>query len=146
MKGALSPDHMPQNKWRLTVRGLPPLLFVQVNGLEEEMDRVELPDRTAATGGRSKPFEFTVMQPMHHTAEVDAMENWYQQGKDRVSLEYKKPGIITFESLSGINRRSYTLTGLWVSKRSPSDLDMDNDGDEVEIEWTLSCDEMNPLR
>ena len=140
MKGVLQPDHIPQNKYALFVQGLPPIIFTAVSGLEEELDKVSLPDRTFASGGRTKEFEFTVKQPTHHTAERMAMEAWYEEGKDPVALTYKKPGTLVKQSLSGTNIVMYILQGLFVCKRNTNDLEMNNDGELDEIEWTIACD------
>ncbi len=91
MKGEIQPDHMPVNKFVFQVVGLIPLTVIEMSGIEEELETTELPDRTVASGGETKAFEFTLMMPTHHTAEQAVMELWLQESKDPVSPTYKKP-------------------------------------------------------
>ena len=145
IKSTLLPDHVQVNKYQLTVAGLPPLLFTASSGLEEELDSVELPDRTTASGGRTKPVEFEVTQPMHHTIERLAMEAWYTEGKDPVSPTYKKIGTLIMFSQSNIIQVSYMLIGLYVFKRTTPDLELENDGELATIVWGMKADEVEPL-
>jgi hypothetical protein len=145
IKGTLNPDHIPVNKYTFAVVGLLPLVFTQISGLEEEIDVVDLPDRTRASGGNTQPVEFTVMQPAWHTAEVLAMEVWFEEGKDPISSTLKKPVTLTIQSGTGNIRRLYTLTGVWPSKRKTPDLDYENEGEGAFIEWTFQCDSIIAL-
>ena len=145
IKGVILPDHVPVNKYQLIVAGLPPLLFTAIGGIEEEIDAVDLPDRTPQTGGRKKPIEFEVTQPMHHNLERAAMELWFVECQDPVSPLHKKIGTLTMFSGTLFNQPSWTLLGLWVSKRALPDLDLDNDGEMATIVWTLKASEMLPL-
>lgn len=140
IKGTLQPDHIPVNKFSFAVVGLIPLLFTQISGLEEELDVIDLPDRTRASGGNTQPVEFTVMQPAWHTAEVLVMELWFEEGKDPVSSTLKKPVILTLTSGTGSIKRLLTLNGVWPSKRKTPDLDIDNEGEGAFYEWTFQCD------
>src|SRR5690606_5954974 len=112
---------------------------------EEELDVVDLPDRTRASGGDTRPVEFTVTQPAHHTAEVMAMEIWFREGQDPVLPTYKKPATLIKRSLSGQTLRAYSLTGVFVSRRATADLEMDNEGEMDTIEWTLNADKVLPI-
>jgi hypothetical protein len=140
IKGILQPDHIPVNKFSFAVVGLIPLVFTQVSGLEEEMDVVDLPDRTRASGGNSQPFEFTAMQPAWHTAEVLAVEAWYEEGRDPISSSLKKPVIVTLSSGTGAIKRLLNLNGVWPSKIKTPDLDIDNEGEGAFYEVTFQCD------
>ena len=142
MKGSIQPDHIPKNKYVLTIIGLPPITFTKVSGLEEELETVDLPDRTVASGGNTKAVEFTVSMPTHHTPERIAMENWNLQCRDPVAPNYKKIGTLVKQSLTGINMVSYTLQGLFVKKRSTPDVEMSNEGELDELEWTMSADQI----
>jgi hypothetical protein len=62
-----------------------------------------------------------------------------------VSPAYKKVGTLIMFSGSGQVLRSYTLNGLWISKRATPDLDMANEGELATITLTFSADEMFPL-
>ena len=137
MKHVLLPDHMPVNKYELAVAGIPTITFTTVGALEEELDKIDLPDRTAASGGRAKPVEFDVKVPMHHVEEIAAMEAWYEEGQDPVSPGYQKTGALSNLSLSGLSRFMTTLYKLWVFKRATPELDMNNDGDMAEKTYTM---------
>jgi len=75
MKGVIHPDHIPRNKYQLLVDGMPDFTFLNVGNLEEELETVDLPDRTTASGGNTKPIEFTASIPTHHSEERIAMES-----------------------------------------------------------------------
>ena len=146
VKGKLKPDHIPQNKYELLVVGIPiPLTFVTVGAIEEELDMVDLPDRTRASGGETKPVEFSGTLPMHHLAEQAAMELWYTEGKAPVSATYKKVGSLVLQSISGALIRSYSLDGLCVTKRGLPEFGMENEGEAAMVEWSFSADRVNPL-
>ena len=144
MKGAIQADHIPKNKYKLKVVGLPEITFTYVGSLEEELENVDLPDRTSASGGNTKYTEFNVRHPTHHVAERIAMENWFTEGQDPVSPNYKKVGTLTKQSLSSMASASYLLQGLYVCKRVTPDLEMANEGELDELEWTMRCDQIFP--
>lgn len=144
-KRVLLDDHHQVNKFSLEVVGLPPLTPITISGLEEELDSVDLPDRTSATGGRTKPIEFDMALPAHHVTEQKAMEAWKVENQDPVTATAKKSGILQIESQSSVKSIAFGLDGLWPQKRALPDLDMDNDGDMAVITWTMKCDEMEPI-
>lgn len=144
MKGTIAPDHIPRNKYKLLVQGLPPITWTSVGSLEEELETVDIPDRTAASGGNTKPVEFNVKHPTHHPAERIAMENWFVEGQDPVSPQYKKIGTLIKTSISGLQSVTYILQGLFVCKRVTSELEMANEGELDELEWTMKCDQIFP--
>lgn len=145
MKAVIQPDHIPLNKFQLLVLGLPTFTFTALAGLEEELDVVDLPDRTVASGGRTQPQEFTVMLPTHHITEQAAMELWFQESQDPVLPTYKKPATLLLPSISGQIVRSYSLIDVFPSKRTLPDVDFDNDGELSQIEWTLRASDMLPI-
>lgn len=140
MKGTINPDHIPKNKFSLRVRGMPEILFTEVSGIEEETEKVDIPDRTAASGGQSKAFEFTAKVPLHHTEQIAALNDWVQQGRDPVDPGYKKVGTFTRTSISGMITTTIILYGLWVFKDSESEAAMSNEGEMVEVEYSFSAD------
>jgi len=117
MKHVLQADHMPVNKYELAVAGIPTITFTSVGALERELDKIDLPDRTSASGGRSKPIEFDVKVPLHHLEEIAAMDNWVSEGEDPVTPGYRKTGALSFVSLSGLKRYMTTLYNLWTFQR-----------------------------
>jgi len=144
VKGAIAPDHIPRNKYKLKVVGLPEITFTFVGSLEEELEKVDMPDRTAASGGNTKSTEFNVRHPTHHFIERIAMENWFSEGQDPVFPTYKKVGTLLKRSISGFGIATYLLQGLWVWKRVTSDLEMENEGELDELEWSMSVDQIFP--
>lgn len=140
MKGAVLPKHIPVNNFELIVIGLPPILFTEVSGFEDETEKVNLPDRTVASGGNRKAIEFTAMSFEHHTIELAALEFWRLQGSDPVDALYKKIGTLIKKNISGEISRTRSLLGLWITKRKDADLDLANEGEPAMIEWTFSAD------
>ena len=145
LKGTILPDHIPVNKYQLVVLGLPPMIFTDVSGIEEELESVVMPDRTNASGGNKLPVEFTVMQPQHHAVERAAMEAWFAESQDPSPPTYKKDGTLIVQSISGIQVVAYTLVGLFPSKRVLPELALDNEGELAKIEWTMKADQVIPL-
>jgi hypothetical protein len=142
----LLPDHIPVNQFDLIVVGGPPKIeFITIDGLEEELDTVDLPDRTKATGGATKPVEFVATHPKHHTIEDAFLELWFSEGQDPVLPTYKKAATLLVNSISSLNIRSYNLIGLFPSKRKTADLDMANEGELNATEWTFMTDLIIPL-
>ena len=145
VKGEILPDHIPLNKFQLLVAGLPPLLFTEIAGLEEELEAVDLPDRTKATGGNTLPVEWTAMHPLHHIVEELALEAWFTEAKDPVSPTYKKDATLLMFSNTGAIIKTYALPGTFISKRVIPDMDKANEGEMAANEWTFQTDQINPL-
>ena len=144
-KGTIGGDIIPVNKFKLLVAGLVPITFTKVGSLESELERVDLPDRTRATGGNSKALEFEVETPAHHKVEQAALEAWYREGHDPVSPTYKKVGTLVLLSNSGAITRSFSILGMFPVKRGLPDLEMANEGDPAMVKWTFSADDVVPL-
>ncbi len=141
MKGAILPDHMPINKYQLIVEGLPPILFTAIGSIEDELQTVDLPDNTTASGGNKNPVEFPGSVPAHHP-EVYFLDAWFTEGQDPVSPTYKKIATLVLKSGTGLNLKPYPLTGLYISKRATPDLEMENDGEMAVIEYTFKGDQI----
>lgn len=145
MKGEIQADHMPVNKYVLQVVGLLTIKAVSISGIEDELETIELPDRTVASGGNRKATEFSMMVPMHHLSEQAALELWFAGSQDPVVPTYKKPCTLTITSLSGLRSKGYTLTGVFPKKRNTPDLEMENEGEMANVEWIMSVDSILPL-
>jgi hypothetical protein len=141
LKFVIQPDHITVNNYRLLVSGLPPITFVSVGSLEKELDCVDLPDRTQASTGRTKPGEVEVKVPAHHLTEVAAMAEWIQESSDPVSPTYKKTATLVSYSGTGLIQQTLTLIGLFAYKDVTPDLEMDNDGDMADRTYTLKWDD-----
>lgn len=145
MKGEILPDHIPVNNYELLVLGLPSLTPTEISGLEDELQTTELPDRTRASGGNRGPGEFTMMLPMHHLVEQAAMEIWFRSAQDPVLPIYKLVGTLIHKSISGTTLRTYSLLGMFPTKRVLPDLEKENEGELALVEWTISVDDILPI-
>lgn len=145
LKGLIEGDHIPNNKYELNIVGLPSITFTKVSGLESEVAAVELPDRTMASGGQRGSSELTVEVPNHHTIDIAAMEAWFEEGVDPVTPTYKKLGTLIQISNTGSIRRGWAITGVWVSKRKLSDMEMSDAGEMSVNEYVLKVDDVSPL-
>lgn len=145
IKQVLKADHIPVNKYTLIIAGMPIITFTKLSGLEYGIDVVDLPDRTRASGGNAQASEFTAEQPLHHIAEVAAMEIWFEENQDPISSTAKKAGTLVLTSGTGATIKTYSFTGVWPSKRKTPDLDFENAGDMAVLEWTFQVDSIFPL-
>jgi hypothetical protein len=145
MKGAILPDHIGVNKYQLLINGVAPLTLTEATGLEDELQTTELPDRTRASGGNRGPSEIEVKIPMHHLIEQAAMELWFKESQDPVAPTYRRAATLLHFSISGVVIRSYSLLGVFPSKRVNPDLEMANEGELALVTWTLSVDDILPL-
>lgn len=145
MKGAISPDHIANNKYEFLVGGLVPITAVEIGDLKEELKTVDLPDRTRASGGQRDPVSFDLMVPAHHDLEILAMEAWYKEGQDPVLPTYKKPCTLVMPRISGAGGRTYTLIGVFVTGRGIPGMKMGDDGDMQVITYPMSADNILPI-
>lgn len=147
LKGLLQEDHIPVNKYEMVVVGLavPTITFTNITGLEFELGVIELPDRTKASGGQRGTAEIVGQVPLHHVAEIAAMDLWYEEGLDPVTATYKKAGTMIYLRGTGQVGKTYSMMGIWVSKRKTPDLDMEDDGEMAVNEYTMQVDDMLPV-
>ena len=144
-KGVIHADHISKNKYELIIVPAPSILIAGISGIEEELETVVLPDRTNVSGGNTKPGEFTMRTFLHHTVEQIFLEEWFKECQDPVLPLYKRQGTLLLSSISGENIRSFSMIGLFLSKRSLPDLEMSNEGEAVEVTWTVKYDEIHPV-
>ena len=144
MKGTIHPDHIPKNKFSLRVRGLPEIVFIKIDGLEEELEVVEIPDRTRASGGNTKAGDFTAAVPTHHVEQIQAIEAWMVDSTDPVNPGYKKTGILTKVSITGMRRVIFTILGMFPSKRASDSSDMEDEGNMDTTTFTFNFDDIVP--
>lgn len=145
MQGTVQPRHIPVNNYELLVNGLPPIVFSEISGFDDETEAVDLPDRTKASGGNKKPIEFTAKSFEHHETERAALEAWHKEGRDPVTKTYKKVGTLIKRNIGGEVATTNTLSGLWITKKKSPDLDMSNEGQAAMLEWTFSADSIDPI-
>jgi hypothetical protein len=106
---------------------------------------VELPDRTKASGGQSKPVEFTATVPMHHSDEIAAIERWYVASQDPVAPDYKKVGTLVYEPIGFGIPKTFLLRGLFPGRRQVPGMDMSNEGELQQYEVTFHADRIKPV-
>ena len=145
LQGSVLADHVPVNNYELIVVGLPSIFFVEISGIELEVQQTDLPDRTKATGGQIIPQEWTAMTMLHHSIEREALETWLAEGRDPVSTSYKKTSTLIHKTLSGLDNGKFAMTGHWITKRKLPDLNKADEGAPAMIEWTFSTDTCDPL-
>jgi hypothetical protein len=146
VKGTIGTDHLPRNKYVLNVVGIGvPLTCTKVGETEQELEVATLSDRVVVSGGNTTAFEVDVETPAHHYIEQAAWQKWYDDSTGDTALDYKKPAVLTLISSSGIVKNSWILKGVFPRKRKLSDLDMENEGEDARVTWTLSVDEMVPV-
>ncbi len=145
-KGTIQQDHLPRNRFVLGVAGAPPLTAIAVTGLEQELETAELPDRTAVTGGNRGVFEIEVVMPAHHAVEQAFMESWWELAlQPPFVAAYKLPVTLTEFSSTGLQVVSYLLQGVFPKKWAHTDHEMDNEGEDHRITWTLSVDDKDKI-
>lgn len=141
-KFVIEEDHIPVNNYALVVNGLIPITFTSVGSLEQEVEWVELSDKTQASTGRTKPGELEVKVPAHHAAQVAAMETWATEGQDPITPGYKKSGSLTFFSGTLLRVLNITAIGLFVCKGATPEGEMANEGEMAELTYTLKWDKL----
>ncbi len=145
VKGSIGTDHLPRNKFKLNVVGIGiPLTCIKVGETEQELEVATLPDRRVVSGGNTTAFETDVETPAHHYIEQGAWQAWLDDCVGDTALNYKKPATLTLISSSGIVKATWILKGVFPRKRKLTDLDMENEGEDSRVTWTLSIDEMVP--
>jgi len=146
LKGTIATGHAPINKYEFSVETLPALIFTTVAGIEQETGGTVLPDKTKASGGEQEPFEMTCELPLHHVAEVAAIESWFKEAKDPVTATYKKTGTMLYYDIHGAVVKAISLSGVWVTKVKYPDTEMGNEEGEMGLlEVTMSVDDQAPI-
>jgi len=56
--------------------------------------------------------------------------------------EYKKTAVLVKQSISEYQTVAYTLIGTYPYKRNTSELEMANEGELDELEWTFKTDQI----
>lgn len=145
IKGVIQADHVQLNKYQLLVAGLPPILFTEISGIEEELQTTVTPDQVPQTGGRVGPIEFDVTIAMHHNLDRAAMELWYREGFDPVSPFHKKLGTLIGFSQSRLNQPAWSIHTLFPFKRGLPDWAIENEGEMAGVTWGMKASEIFPL-
>jgi hypothetical protein len=145
IKGSIATDHLLSNEYVFEVTGLPVQLTIQKIGeLEQELEKVTLSDRRVVTGGSTKALETEVETPTHHFAEQAVWEQWHVDSKFPAKPNYKKTVTLSMLSSTGLQIKSWILTGVFPFKRKTSELEMASEGKDVRTTWMISIDEVIP--
>lgn len=146
MKGDIAANHYPLNKYKLEFTDLTINVFTEIGGFEEELEAVDMPDRTRASGGNTKPAELTLRVPLHHASDLKKMDKWFKDCQGNVATNYKKTGTLTNLSLTNAANTAYahTLEGCFLTKRAFPDQAMENEGGMAYAEYTMSIDDVVP--
>lgn len=142
-KGALSAGYIPVNKFSLSVADVADLKVVEVSGIEQELETVELPDKTVVTSGRLGVTEFTIKMPAHESTAMDAMDTWWKMcyGTNATS-GYKKDATLLLLDTYGGTKSSWTISGMFPTKRALPELNAASEGEMAMAEWTFKADDV----
>lgn len=148
MKGKIRPNHIAKNSFELIIVGIlaPKLSPIEVGDISDVLDVVDLPDRTRASGGNKQAGDFTILIPSHHDIEIAACEAWFKEAQSPVSAVYKKTGVFNKKTLDGKVRRSYALTGAFISERNMTTVSLENEGEMDAVEFKINFDDITPIK
>jgi hypothetical protein len=145
MKGEIQPNVITVNRYKMTILGIIDLTPVTISGIDDELETVKLPDRTVASNGQRKASSFKMGIPAHHELEQLAMEAWFIEGQDPISPTYKKTCTLEMTAISGNGSRSFTLMGVFPTKRAIPALALTDEGTMATMEWDMSIDNILPI-
>lgn len=154
LKNTIAGSHIPDNLFKLTPV-YPPfptgLTIIKISGIKEELENSDMPDRTWATGGQTKPISFTVEVPMHHAVEQIYWEDWYQAGQANQGVrdDYKRDCNLTNIPITGLTGsgfvRLWGISGVGIVSRELPDLDMNGEGKLTTIKYEMKADSIFPI-
>ena len=144
IKGSIGSNIYHRNEFAFNVAGIGDLTVISVSEIEQNLQTVTLSDRTVVTGGSTEAFEIDVVTPAGNNAEQAKWQQWYLDSQHPAEPTYKKTVTIVRESaeLPLSKTMVYTLEGVFIRKRMDSDFDMDNEGEDARVTWTLSVDDV----
>jgi len=146
-KGELSAGYIPNNKFLLSVAGLgvSSLVIIEVSGIEQELETVELPDKTVATSGRAGIVEFTIKVPAHESNSIASLNGWFMSCRGSVSTDYKKDGTLALQNTYGETVSSWSISGMFPMKRTLPEMNAAGAGDLSMSEWAFKADDVSKL-
>jgi hypothetical protein len=141
-KGSAQANAAFSNQYKLEIPGLPDTFFTRVGELERMVTVAEMPDKTQQTTGQINPGEFEADQLLHHAAERAALEallNLTATG----TLGHKIVGTMHYLGSDGASvKLSVLIDGLMVKGRKLPEVNSGEDGEAVNITWTLAYDDL----
>ena len=146
-KGSLSVGYIPNNKFTLSIPelGVGDLKIIEVSGIEQELETVELPDKTVATSGRAGIVEFTIKIPAHEDGAIAALDRWFMQCRGTVATDYKKDGTLALQNTYGDAVSSWAISGMFPMKRTLPEMNAAGAGDLSMSEWAFKADDVSKL-
>lgn len=141
-KGDLAPGYIPINKFSLSVTGLlTEMKVIEVSGIEQELETVDLPDKTVATSGRVGATEFTVKIPAHEE-QMSTLDTWWKDCQGDVAAGYKKSATLSLMDTFGAAKSNWSISGMFPTKRALPELNAANEGEMAMVEWTFKADDV----
>lgn len=140
VKNLLGKDVIGANKFTFSVDN-DDLLVVSVSGIEETLQVIELPDGTAASGGRTDVSETTVVVAQHTKASITFFDAWWALCQDPVPPAAYKNGTVTGNSSSGGVSATTTLISVFIKSRKSADYNLEDGTTMTVVEYTLSVDD-----
>lgn len=151
LKNRIAGAHIPDNVFKL-IPILPPfptgLTITKLSGIKEELEHSDMPDKTWATGGQTKPVEFTIEVPMHHVVEQLYLEDWFEAAQSNTGVrdDYKRDANLVNIPITGLTGsgfvRTWGLKGLGIVARELPDLDMAAEGKLTVVKFTMRADDI----
>lgn len=140
MKGDIRPNPAILNKFLIELDGLIAFYARRAGAFESEVASAEAPDRTVHSAGEVGATEWEMETPIHHVEEAAALEAWFAQCAAGAP-GYKRNGQIHALTASGVPVRTWSLSGVWVKKRSIPE--MNRTTDEIAFyTWTMNADDV----
>lgn len=141
-KGVISKDIIRLDKYIITIDGVD-LKAIRVGESNQTMKVVELPDGTAASGGRTEASEFEIEIPEHETKERLLLDKWWSDCKDPISPSAYKVVTITRTSGTGGVSVVEDRVGCFVKGRRGGEMSYDGGSEEMAtLIYSISCDDV----
>ena len=142
IRGKIPPFPIIGAHFRLSFEGMEDILFTEVNGVEQEIEVVEAPDRTAHSSGIGKHVKLTVKIPGHARASKDAMHGWHEECLGPVSDNYKKTGTLQYYNNQLQPVEEYYVEGAWVCKFMEDQAQMEESSKIHQTEFEIEVDKL----
>lgn len=141
LKGVIPKDIIAANKFTVAVDNVE-ILAVSVSGPDESLQTVELPDGTAASGGRTDPSESTIVIPQHATEAKLFMDTWWNSCKDPVQPTAYKNVTVIGTSSTGAQSATDTWIGAFIKGRKSAEYSLEDGTTMTVLEYSVSIDDV----
>lgn len=142
IKGELSQGYIPINKFSMVVEGIASMTVIEVSGIEQELETVDLPDKTVATSGRAGTTEFSIKVPAHEDVTMAALDTWWKSCQGDVAMDYKKKATLSLLDTFGLPKANWSISGMFPTKRALPELNAGSEGEMAMAEWTFKADDV----